>query len=108
MYVFISVRRSSVFATEDIDLIKTFRRPAYTLQLGNGWNAVMGGLEVLSKREGFDVGKEDAFWGFAGCSTSGGKSEDKEVDVVGEMHGSSDNMQMVSGREAKELYFHAL
>lgn len=51
----------------------------------------MGGLEVLSKCEGFHVGEEDAFWGFAGCGTGGGESKDEEVEVTREMHGSSDN-----------------
>ena len=50
----------------------------------------MGGLEVLSEREGFHVGEKDAFWGFAGCGSGGGdKSEDEEVEVIGEMHGLS-------------------
>ena len=55
----------------------------------------MGGLEVLSKCEGFHVGKEDAFWGFSGCSTGGGESEDEEVNVSRELHGSSDNRRLL-------------
>ena len=50
----------------------------------------MGGLEVLSKCEGFHVGEEDAFWGFTGRGSGGGggESEDEEVDVNGKMHSS--------------------
>ena len=51
----------------------------------------MGGLEVLSKCEGFDVGEEDALGQFAGCGIGGGEGEDEEVKAAGEMHGSSDN-----------------
>lgn len=42
----------------------------------------MRSLEVLSKCEGFDVGEEDAFWGFAGFSTGGIESQGEKVDVT--------------------------
>ncbi len=64
----------------------------------------MGGLEVLSEGERFDVGEEEAFWGFAGCGTGGGESEDEEVNVIGEMHVSLDNMQfLVDVRESEGM-----
>ena len=53
----------------------------------------MGGLEVLPKCEGSHVGKEDALWGSADCGNGGGESEDEEVDIIGGMHGSSEDRQ---------------